>query len=88
MSENEFNQLINLISKSFPLGYANSQNVNPEEYTENEILTMAKKVYLSLKEEGIEITEIHKRIIQMEPFNKYVPVICDLFDQLESEDQQ
>ena len=86
LTESEFNQLINLIGKSFPLGYANSQNVSPEEYSENEIISMAKKLYISLKEEGMDKTEIHKKILQMEPFNKYVSLLCELFDELEKED--
>ena len=88
LSDSEFNQLINLIGKSFPLGYANSQNISPEDYSENEIIAMAKKLYFSFKEEGVEKTEIHKKILQMEPFNKYVALLCDVFDELEKEDNQ
>ena len=49
---------------------------------------MAKKVYFSLKEEGMEKTDIHKKILQMEPFNKYITLLCDMFDELEKEDNQ
>lgn len=86
LSESEFNQLINLIGKSFPLGFANSQNVSPEEYTEAEIIAATRKLYFSLKEEGHTPQEITKKITQMEPFNRYLAVVCDVFDQIESEE--
>ena len=87
LSDSEFNQLINLIGKSFPLDYANSQAVMPEEYTENEIISMVKDLYISLKEQKLELVEIHKKIIQMEPFSKYPLVVQDVFDELEKEDE-
>ena len=87
LSDSEFNQLINLIGKSFPLDYANSQEVMPEEYTENEIISMVKDLYNSLKEQKLELIEIHKKIIQMEPFSKYPLVVQDVFDELEKEDE-
>ena len=88
LSESEFDQLINLISKSFPFGYANSQSVTPEEYSESEIISMAKKLYFSLKEEGLSTQDITKKITKTEPFNRYPSIVCDVFDQIENEDEQ
>lgn len=88
LSESEFDQLINLISKSFPFGYANSQNVTPEEYSEAEIISMAKKLYFSLKEDGLNDEDINKKITNTEPFNRYPTIVYDVFDQIESEDKK
>ena len=87
LTDSEFNQLTNLISKTFPLDYANSQEIMPEQYTEKEIVEMVKDYYVSLKQEKMEVIDIHKKIVQMEPFNKFITVVQDTFDELEKEEE-
>lgn len=83
MSQSDRNKLFKLLSQTIPIRTIQEQNLNTESYSERDILELTESMYNTLKQQGLSLSEIKKKIATVEPFKENLNTVIEFFDKLE-----
>ena len=75
--------MFKLLSQTIPIRTIQEQNLNTESYSERDILELTESMYNTLKQQGLSLSEIKKKIATVEPFKENLNTVIEFFDKLE-----
>lgn len=79
---NTLKNLINLITKSLPIAMIQSQETSTSNFTENELFEMMEKTHKKFLDEGLNLIDIKRKMVSLEPFKDYKSVLAEYFDKI------